>query len=427
MSDFGLYVHVPLCVRKCGYCDFCSVGLNQLSGMGFEEKVPSSLAEELGIAADKYLHEKDRIATVFIGGGTPSILPVREAEELLDAIRRTVDSVNHRGKREDRPDNLEFTIECNPGTVDIEKLRLYREYGVNRISFGCQSANDEELRALGRIHTWEEFLRSYEIAREAGFTNINVDLMTAIPGQTAESLRHTLQEVIRLRPEHISAYSLIIEEGTPFYEKYAEQPPIDEETDRALYDLTAGELQAAGFVHYEVSNYAAKRPGMIASLRSDEPMGSLASDPIEVTTYACRHNLNYWRRGSYIGIGPSAASFYETRGEFGTRTKHDSDFRGWLSQVESGSDTEGSEEILTREQAFLETVFLGLRMSDGVSVKELNERYSFDAKRIWKAAINRLTASGFMVIDGDLIRLTDKGFFVSDHIIEELTQYNLPE
>ncbi|MBO4396407.1 MAG: radical SAM family heme chaperone HemW [Eubacterium sp.] len=409
-------------MRKCVYCDFCSIGLsegrNQNSGL--ENKVPLALVKELDAGVKKHLRKEDSITSVFIGGGTPSVVPVEDMEPLLRAIHSYVASNNA----------IEWTIECNPGTVDREKLELYRRYGVNRLSIGCQSIHDEELRALGRIHTSEDFFRTYELARECGFDNINVDLMNAIPGQTLYSYEKTLKRMIELEPEHISAYSLIIEPGTLFYEKYMFHPPVDEETDRRMYEMTCEMLETAGYIHYEVSNFARTKSSHLRADKKDSFIGHKSSIKksyhgidLEESTYACRHNLNYWRRGSYIGIGPSAASFYGNRGSYGTRTRRVDDVHSWLEYAETGSDTEIDVEELTHENALTETTFLGLRMREGVDLKILQEQFGFDAKSVWGDEINQLTANGLMENDRDHIRLTDQGLFVSDSIIDRLIRF----
>ena len=387
----GLYVHIPFCVRKCKYCDFCSVGIGdgdeiltgrmvdclirELEEYGRSGQVPgSAVKDEI---------QADRVDTIFIGGGTPSVLPVRQMERLLGAIREYIDG--------SRWEVTEFSVECNPGTVDEEKLRLFRAFGVNRLSFGLQSVHEEELKALGRIHTYQEFRESYELARQLGFDNINIDIMTAIPGQTTESLRHTLEELTRLKPEHISAYSLIIEEGTPFYDRYHEKPPIDEETDRRFFDLTHEMLTVAGYDHYEVSNYADK------------------------SDHRCRHNLNYWRRGNYIGIGPAASSHRN-----GVRKTNTCDLKEYMRRIEVCETPAIETEELSRDQQLLEAVYLGLRTSEGVYFSALQKEFGLDARALWRDKIEAYTAKGYMVTGEDHIMLTPAGWWISDYLITEL-------
>lgn len=372
MARSGLYIHVPFCVRKCGYCDFCSVGI----GDGDEALT--------GRMVDALVQEMERVdrndaVTVFIGGGTPSVLPVGQMEQLLKSVRERVIEAPE-----------EFTVECNPGTVDEEKLSLFLEYGVNRLSIGCQSAQDEELRSLGRIHNWTDFLDGYESARKIGFENINVDLMTAIPGQTEDSLKQTLEKVIDLQPEHLSVYSLIIEEGTPFFDRYGETPPVDEETDRGMYEATCRMLGEAGFRHYEVSNYA--KPG-----------------------YECRHNRNYWKRGNYVGIGPAASSHRD-----GIRRTNIRDWEAYMRCIEKGEDSVEEAEVLTAEQKLLETLYLGLRTADGIRISELEKEYSGNYRSEWDLPLRDFAEEGLLVYDGDAVSLTEQGLWVSDTIIGQL-------
>ncbi len=371
MSGFGLYLHVPFCVRKCNYCDFCSIGI----GKG-DSELTGRLTDCMISEMSKY--DLADVNTVFIGGGTPSILPVGEMDRLLSAICMRVGSVS------------EFTIECNPGTVDEEKLKLYKKYGVNRISFGLQSVNDDALRMLGRIHTYSEFLDSYRLARSVGFEKINIDLMTAIPGQTKESLLHTLDEVTSLKPEHISAYSLIIEEGTPFFDKYSDEPPVDEDTDRSFFEMTHELLTEAGYEHYEVSNYA--------------KLG-----------YECEHNLNYWRRGNYIGIGPAAASHMD-----GVRKTNTKDLTEYMDSIEAGDDPAEETEVLTKEQKLTEYIYLGLRTSEGISIDDLKRDYGFDIELLFKSDIDKMINEKLAIFKENFLILTPSGWWVSDMIVSKL-------
>lgn len=268
-KELELYIHIPFCVRKCAYCDFRSAP----AGREVQAQYVDRLLEEIQKAAP--LAEDYEVVSAFFGGGTPSILPKEEIGRVMELLHRQFDWKA----------DAEVTIEANPGTVDGRKLDAYRSFGINRISFGLQSADNEELQKLGRIHTWEQFLESYESARAVGFTNINVDLMSALPGQTRKSWQETLQKVLVLNPEHISAYSLIIEEGTPFYEKYADHPELlpPEDEERQMYYDTKRILAEQGYERYEISNYARKG-------------------------YACRHNLGYWSRRDYKGFGLGASS-----------------------------------------------------------------------------------------------------------------------
>ena len=277
MQKLELYIHIPFCVQKCAYCDFLSAPANDAAKAEYVDALKKEIQRYREVASSY------QVSSVFVGGGTPSILSCEQMGEIFKMLRQvfTIDR------------DAEITIEANPGTVTEEKLEGWKQAGINRISFGLQSVNNEELKMLGRIHTYEEFRESYDMARQAGFDNINIDLISAIPGQTVKSWEHTLRTVAELHPEHISAYSLIIEEGTRFYQWYGKgqtdqekYPPLpDEDAERQMYERTEGILEEYGFHRYEISNYA--REGK-----------------------ECRHNLGYWSRVEYLGIGLGASSFY---------------------------------------------------------------------------------------------------------------------
>lgn len=325
-KELELYIHIPFCVRKCAYCDFRSAP----AGREVQAQYVDRLLEEIQKAAP--LAEDYEVVSAFFGGGTPSILPKEEIGRVMELLHRQFDWKA----------DAEVTIEANPGTVDGRKLDAYRSFGINRISFGLQSADNEELQKLGRIHTWEQFLESYESARAAGFTNINVDLMSALPGQTRKSWQETLQKVLVLNPEHISAYSLIIEEGTPFYEKYADHPELlpPEDEERQMYYDTKRILAEQGYERYEISNYARKG-------------------------YACRHNLGYWSRRDYKGFGLGASSLLNS-----VRSTVQEDLTEYLRGNFAGSNEHLSEQDI-REEYF----FLGLRKMEGVDPGPYREHY----------------------------------------------------
>ena len=357
-----LYIHIPFCVRKCAYCDF----LSGPADVDTQRKYVDMLLKEISEASG--LSETYEITTVFFGGGTPSILPGAWIAEIMAELK----SVFVFQK------DAEITIEANPGTVDADKLRNYREAGINRISFGLQSAKNKELRLLGRIHTWEEFQESYRLAREAGFGNINIDLMSALPGQTVESYQETLEQVLSLNPEHISAYSLIIEEGTPFYDRYEAHPELlpTEEDERQMYYDTKRILQARGYERYEISNYA--RPG-----------------------HACRHNLGYWERVDYKGFGLGAASLLDN-----VRTSNESDLRTYLQ-----GHFAGEREVLTEQAIREEYFFLGLRKMDGVDPGEYRMHY--------EKVLDSLQMQQLLEEKDGKIQLTEKGIDVSNYVLAQ--------
>lgn len=374
-KPLSLYIHIPFCVRKCLYCDFLSAPGDETTKENYVER----LKEEIRQAAGDY--DGYQVQTVFIGGGTPSVLPAYRIGEILEAV-----SVNY--SMDDAP---EITIEVNPGTVSPKKLEAYRAMGVNRLSIGLQSANEEELKALGRAHGVKEFLEAYEGAVRAGFQNINVDLMSAVPGQTIESWRATLKTVLELDPPpaHISAYSLIIEEGTPFYENTPELP--DEETDRLLYKITDDILKEKGYHRYEISNYA--REG-----------------------YECRHNKIYWKRGDYAGFGIGAASLVDN-----VRFSNIREIDAYMSR----RDVRENRETLSPKEQMEEFMFLGLRLTEGVSPAEFKKNFGRAIEEVYPGLLDRLEAQGLLCrsygASGEIERvfLSRFGLDVSNRVMAE--------
>ena len=361
-KSLGIYIHIPFCVRKCKYCDF-------LSGpAGVETKV--SYIELLLKEIEQYerILKERQTNTIFFGGGTPSILEG-------DAIVRIMEKLKELGNISE---TAEISIEANPGTVTEEKLRLWKQAGINRISFGLQSADNSELKQLGRIHTWEEFEANYHLARTCGFKNINVDLMSALPGQTVDTWRETMEKVTALEPEHVSAYSLIIEEGTPFYEVYDKHPELlpTEEEERAMYYETKTFLASKGYERYEISNYAKKG-------------------------YECRHNLSYWERVDYLGLGLGAASLLGN-----VRKSNQTELVEYLK-----GNFSGEEEVLDETAAMEEYFFLGLRKMQGVNWVPYQKQYG--------KTVEKLTAEKLIELDGNHIRLTELGIDVSNYVLAE--------
>lgn len=365
-----LYVHIPFCVRKCQYCDF-------LSGPSDEEtkdRYIEALLKEIRAAE----HTEDyEIVSVFIGGGTPSALKA----EAIASIMRTLQ------EKFFFCEDAEVTIEANPGTVDPEKLTIYRNVGINRLSLGLQSTDAEELKLLGRIHSYEEFLKSYEWAREAGFSNINIDLMFAIPGQTGEAWRQHLYQVAELNPEHISAYSLIIEEGTPFAEQNLDLP--DEDTEYQMYEDTAEILERYGYRQYEISNYAKQG-------------------------YMCRHNAGYWQRLEYLGFGLGASSLYG-----GMRFSNTHQMQEYLKESRNPDQIRKDVTVLSRNEQIEEFMFLGLRMTEGISEKKIEENFNVRLMDIYGDILQKYEETGFMEHIETKWRLTRKGIHVSNHILAD--------
>lgn len=372
-----LYLHMPFCVRKCAYCDFLSFPTDQETQNLYTRR----LREDIDAMGKKY--GDIPVDTIFIGGGTPSVPDSALIVGIMEHVRKAFHVA----------EGAEISMEANPGTVTREKLTDYRRAGINRLSFGLQSANDRELKLLGRIHTWAEFLESFHLTRECGFTNINIDLMSALPGQTRESWKDTLKRVTDLNPEHISAYSLIIEDGTPFGEKYGSEEGRkllpDEDSEREMYHETKRFLRDCGYERYEISNYA--KPGR-----------------------ACRHNIGYWTGLPYLGLGLGASSYMD-----GCRFAVNSDMKQYLEE-KPGMFTDV--EKLTKKDMEEEFFYVGLRMTAGVSLPEFERRFGVSAKDVYPGLMEMFVEEKAAVFQGDRFVLTDYGLDVSNYIMAQFLQ-----
>lgn len=422
MKSISIYTHIPFCVKKCQYCDFLSAPADSRA----QEVYLRALKQEIREQAARY--REYEVQTVFIGGGTPTAVPCEKLCEVLKTVF-TCYRVNPQA---------EISMEANPGTVTKEALLSYRKAGINRLSIGLQSADDGELKLLGRIHTYRDFLQTYRWAQEAGFTNINLDIMSALPGQSVENYKKTLETVLSLRPQHISAYSLIVEEGTPFYEKYGQeseklqatgekQPDLpSEEEEREMYALTEKLLAAAGYHRYEISNYAL--PGR-----------------------ECRHNRVYWKRGNYVGFGLGAASMVEN-----VRFENTQEMQEYLAEYAGVPDaeevsaevTQGDAQALSNEQEFSlredthsenaqefsirenvhplsqqeqmeETMFLGLRLTEGVSKAEFHRQFGVSMEQIYGEVIQENIAQGLLADEAGYLRLTREGMDLSNYVMAQ--------
>ena len=374
-KDLGLYVHIPFCVRKCEYCDF----LSWSAGEEEREQYVNALLSE--IESYREFAKGYRVSTIFIGGGTPSVLLPKQMEDILQKIYEIFEL-------ERRP---EITIEVNPGTVDEEKLQCYKENGVNRLSMGLQSVKDEKLRLLGRIHTYQEFAESYELARKVGFDNISIDLISSVPGQTLQEWKEELEIAAVQNPEHISVYQLIIEEGTPFYEKYAEHPELlpDEETSREIYLWTGRFLKEAGYEQYEISNYA--KPGKES-----------------------RHNLKYWERGDYLGLGLGAASMVRN-----IRMSNTKDMKTYLERCDKPKTMREDVQFLEEPRQMEEFMFLGLRKTRGVSKKEFRRIFGREMDMVYEKALHKCLENGMLLEHKDRIFLSEEGTLLSNMVLSE--------
>lgn len=371
MQTLGVYIHIPFCVQKCVYCDFLSIPATKEKQQIYMNALKREIEEEAKNYSD-YIVE-----TVFFGGGTPSILEAEDIAECLMLLK----------EHYDMSEMAEITIEMNPGTVSAEKLRGLRQAGVNRLSIGLQSAQNEELKLLGRIHTWEDFCHTYELARKAGFTNINIDLMSALPGQNLETWENTLNRVLEWKPEHISAYSLMIEEGTVLYNRLDQYPPIpSEEEDRLMYQRTKQLLSEKGYERYEISNYTKKG-------------------------FESRHNVFYWVRKAYVGFGLGASSMVAD-----WRWNNTADMQKYLNpELNKKEDLR----ILTKEECMEEYMFLGLRMIKGVSIQGFFDRFGIKMEEIYGKVIDKWIKQGYLQQEEDRISLTEQGIDVSNVILSD--------
>lgn len=368
-DPIGLYVHIPFCIRKCNYCDFCSY--------------PGRIGEQLSLYVGTLLKEarqyaraeKIRVNTLYFGGGTPSLLAPSEFEKILLGISDVFDISEH----------CELTLEANPGTFDFEKMSAYRSLGVNRISIGVQSFCKNELKKLGRIHSASEAIEGYNVVRRAGFDNVSIDLMYGIPEQTLATFGKTLDEALALDPDHISAYGLIVEEGTPFFAERDTLAVPDEDTECAMYYTAAERLAAAGYRHYEISNYA--KDG-----------------------HESKHNLKYWRAEEYIGLGVAAYSYFG-----GMRYGNARSLDAYLS---APSPVEC--EHLTDGDIAYEYAMMRLRLSEGISLSDYKKRFGMSFLSERESLIDKFSRHGLISQDGDRLSLTERGFYLSNTILAEI-------
>jgi oxygen-independent coproporphyrinogen III oxidase len=376
----SLYAHVPFCAQKCSYCAFYS----EASSGELVNRYVSALIRELELVADDL-----RPATVFFGGGTPSILNLRQWEQIL----RAMDRLKLLGVSE-------WTVECNPATVSLDKAKLLRSFGVNRISMGVQSLDENLLDRLGRIHNREMVFKSFDTLRKAGFDDLNLDLMFAIPGQTLEIWRSTLTEALAMGSEHLSSYEVIYEEDTPlFAQLQAGEFDVDEELACAMYEELVSRATEAGFHQYEIANFA-------RNTTYQTTLGTLPS-------HACRHNINYWRGGSFYGLGPSATSYIR-----GVRTKNWSNTQLYCEQLEKGQRAIESREELRSLARAGETAAFGLRMIAGWPFEQFRQTTGHDLQKEWRAELKELAQKGWAQLDSDRFRLTPEGLRFADSAAE---------
>ena len=373
MKEIGIYIHIPFCIKKCEYCDFVSY-------CNKKEYVPqyiNALKKEI----KNNINKEYKITTIYIGGGTPSSIEENYIADIIETIKLNMND-------EDLKDfeNIEVTIEVNPGTVNKEKLQVYKKIGINRLSIGLQETHNELLKSIGRIHTYEEFIKTYKLARKIGFNNINVDLMIALPNQTIQDIKENLEKITKLNPEHISVYSLILEEGTPFYNKYNENKIKlpDEELERNMYWYVKNTLENNGYMHYEISNFSKKG-------------------------FESKHNMNCWNQEEYLGFGLAAHS-YNNR----IRYSNTNSIEEYIK---------GSNKIIHEEQTLedmqKEYMLLGLRKIEGINIQKFKNKFAQNPIFIFKEQLNKLVDEELIIVDGNEIKLTNKGLDLANIVWEE--------
>ena len=376
MEELGIYIHIPFCKQKCFYCDFCSfANKNEMQG-----KYVETVINEIKNITHK---EKYTVTTIYLGGGTPSILNPDYIKNILQEIKSSFEIL----------DDAEITIEINPGTVNEEKLKKYKEYGINRLSIGLQSANDKILKKIGRIHDYKQFEETFFYARKCGFKNINVDLMIGLPTQAVEDVKQTLEKIIQKNPEHMSVYSLIIEEGT-IIEKLINENKLqlpDEETERIMYWTVVNELKENGYNQYEISNFSKK-------------------------TYESKHNTNCWKQKQYIGLGTSAHSYLNKK-----RYSNTNNIEEYIKNIQENNISKNItiHEEQTEESTMNEYMLLGLRMIQGININEFKQKFKTDPTIKYKEILEKLQKENLIQITKTSIKLTKQGIDFGNIVWEE--------
>ena len=372
-NEIGVYVHIPFCKKKCDYCDFISYCNKDNLIDDYVQAVKAEIQTQ---------NIKPEITTIYIGGGTPSYIDSKYIIEILEKI-----------KEKNVSSNAEITIEVNPGTVTKEKLEDYIKNGINRISIGLQTTNDELLKQIGRIHNFTQFLETYKLAKKVGFKNINVDLILGLPNQRIKDLKESLEQIIKLKPKHISVYSLIVEDGTPIANKIekGEMQLPDEELERNMYWFVKNTLELNGFIHYEISNFAKKG-------------------------YESKHNLNCWNQKEYIGIGASAHSYRDI-----TRYSNTENIEEYIENVNNGNFNRNKiiHEVQKEDDAKKEFMLLGLRKIKGVDINQFKNKFGDNPIYLFRNELKKLTDERLLIIDNNNIRLTNKGLDLANLVWEE--------
>lgn len=373
MKEIGIYIHIPFCIKKCEYCDFVSY-------CNKKEYVPqyiNALKKEI----KNNINKEYKITTIYIGGGTPSSIEENYIADIIETIKLNMNDEDLKNF-----ENIEVTIEVNPGTVNEEKLQVYKKIGINRLSIGLQETHNELLKSIGRIHTYEEFIKTYNLARKIGFNNINVDLMIALPNQTIQDIKENLEKITKLNPEHISVYSLILEEGTPFYNKYNENKIKlpDEDLERNMYWYVKNTLENNGYMHYEISNFSKKG-------------------------FESKHNMNCWNQEEYLGFGVAAHS-YNNKVRYSNTNSIEEYIKGSNKIIH---------EKQTLEDMQKEYMLLGLRKIEGINIQKFKNKFAQNPIFIFKEQLNKLVDEELIIVDGNEIKLTNKGLDLANIVWEE--------
>lgn len=370
-KELSLYIHIPFCKQKCFYCDFPSyASIDYL-----REDYVDALCKEIETKASKYV-----IKSIFIGGGTPSYLETKEIVKILNSIRKL-----------EFIEDMEFTMECNPGALEEEKLTAILNGGVNRISMGLQAVQNSLLKDIGRIHSFKQFEENFNLARKVGFKNINVDLMFGLPNQSVDEWKESLEGIANLNPEHISAYSLIIEEGTAFYKLWERNKLIlpSEDDERLMYEITKDILIKYGYHQYEISNYSKEG-------------------------FECYHNKIYWQCDEYLGLGSASTSFID-----GRRIKNIENVKNYIDRINYGEEIIEEITVNTIEDSMEEFVFMGLRMLSGISLSEFKRRFGVNIESIYKEVIDKNINNKLLILENDKLKLTEKGIELSNSVMSD--------
>ena len=378
-EELGIYIHIPFCMQKCLYCDFVSY-INKSECV--KEYINCMIKE-----IQSYDFKKYNITTIYIGGGTPSFIESDYIKEIINVIQNKLE------KNDTRWEDIEITIEVNPGTVTLEKLNDYKTVGINRISLGLQATQDRLLKQIGRIHNYKDFLEAYELLKRVGFNNINVDLMIGLPNQSIKDLKESLEKIIKLNPNHISVYSLIIEDGTPI-SKLLDEEKIklpDEEIERQMYWYVKNKLELNGYNHYEISNFSKKGK-------------------------ESKHNLNCWKQKQYIGIGAAAHSYFKD-----IRYSNTNNIEEYIKNVKENNIEKNRkiEEKQTIEDKKNEFMMLGFRMIEGVNIADFKAKFVDNPLYVYREKVKKLTDEGLIEVDLNNIKLTNKGLDLANVVFEE--------